>query len=164
MHFCETAKADTQLTTYAATKKANEVMSHSYVYLWNLPTTTFRFFTVDGPWGRPHMALSKFVDVIRGGRPIDIYSHGEIYRNFTYVEDLVRSIPLLIDTPPVRPESRKEIAQGDSLSPIAPWRVVNIGNLDKERLFDFIGSIEKALGIVAKRNFMAKPKGNVLAT
>lgn len=164
MPFRETDKADTQLTIYAATKKANEAMSHSYAYLWNLPTTMFRFFTVYGPWGRPDMALFKFVDAILEGRPIDIYNHGEMYRDFTYVEDLVRGIRLLIDTPPVRPESPEDIAQGDSLSPIAPWRAVNIGNSDKVRLLDFIEAIEKALGIEAKRNYMEMQKGDVLAT
>lgn len=164
MPFRETDKADTQLTIYAATKKANEAMSHSYAYLWNLPTTMFRFFTVYGPWGRPDMALFKFVDAILEGRPIDIYNQGEMYRDFTYVEDLVRGIRLLIDTPPVRPESPEDIAQGDSLSPIAPWRAVNIGNSDKVRLLDFIEAIEKALGIEAKRNYMEMQKGDVLAT
>lgn len=85
MHYRETDKADTQLTMYAATKKANETMSHSYAHLWNLPTTLFRFFTVYGPWGRPDMVVFKFVDAIFEGRPIDIYNHGEMYRDFTYV-------------------------------------------------------------------------------
>ncbi|MBD3804867.1 MAG: SDR family NAD(P)-dependent oxidoreductase, partial [Thioclava sp.] len=97
MPYAETDKADTQLTIYAATKKATESMGHSYAHLWNIPTTMFRFFTVYGPWGRPDMALFKFTDAILDGRPIDIYNHGEMYRDFTYVEDLVRGIRLLID-------------------------------------------------------------------
>ena len=142
MPFAETEKADTQLTIYAATKKANESMAHSYAHLWNLPTTMFRFFTVYGPWGRPDMALFKFVDAILEGRPIDIYNHGEMYRDFTYVDDLVRGIRLLIDAVPERPASRDDIPAGDSLSPVAPYRVVNIGNSDKVRLLDFIEAIE----------------------
>ena len=93
MPFTETEKADTQLTIYAATKKANESMGHAYAHLWDLPTTMFRFFTVYGPWGRPDLALFKFVDAILDGRPIDIYNHGEMYRDFTYVDDLVRAHP-----------------------------------------------------------------------
>src|SRR5690606_6970669 len=128
MPFTETEKADTQLTIYAATKKANESMAHSYAHLWNLPTTMFRFFTVYGTWGRPDLALFKFVDAIPDGNPIDIYIHGDMYRDFTYVDDLVCAIRLLIDVPPVRPASPGDIADGDSLSPVAPYRVVNIGN------------------------------------
>ncbi|MBV0913462.1 NAD-dependent epimerase/dehydratase family protein [Anianabacter salinae] len=164
MPFIETEKADTQLTIYAATKKANESMAHSYAHLWNLPTTMFRFFTVYGPWGRPDLALFKFVDAILDGRPIDIYNHGEMYRDFTYVGDLVRGIRLLIDTPPVRPASRDDIAEGDSLSPAAPYRVVNIGNSDKVRLMDFVEAIEERLGKPAIRNFMGMQMGDVPAT
>lgn len=164
MPFTETEKADTQLTIYAATKKANESMGHSYAHLWNLPTTMFRFFTVYGPWGRPDLALFKFVDAILDGRPIDIYNHGEMYRDFTYVTDLVRAIRLLIDVPPVRPGNRDEIEDGDSLSPVAPFRVVNIGNSDKVRLLDFIEAIEDELGIKAIRNYMPMQPGDVPAT
>lgn len=164
MPFTEAEKADTQLTIYAATKKANESMGHSYAHLWDLPTTMFRFFTVYGPWGRPDLALFKFVDAILDGRPIDIYNHGEMHRDFTYVDDLVRAILLLIDTPPVRPASRKEIAEGDSLSPVAPFRIVNIGNSDKVRLLDFIDAIEDELGIKAVRNYMPMQPGDVPAT
>lgn len=164
MPFTEVEKADTQLTIYAATKKANESMGHSYAHLWDLPTTMFRFFTVYGPWGRPDLALFKFVDAILDGRPIDIYNHGEMYRDFTYVTDLVRAIRLLIDTPPVRPASIDEIEEGDSLSPVAPFRVVNIGNSDKVRLLDFVDAIEDELGIKAVRNFMPMQPGDVPAT
>jgi UDP-glucuronate 4-epimerase len=164
MPFSETEKADTQLTIYAATKKANESMGHSYAHLWNLPITMFRFFTVYGPWGRPDMALFKFVDAILDGRPIDIYNHGKMYRDFTYVGDLVRAIRLLIDAAPVRPESREDIEEGDSLSPVAPHRIVNIGNSDKVRLLDFIEAIEAELGIEAIRNYMDMQAGDVPAT
>lgn len=164
MPFTEIEKTDTQLTIYAATKKANESMAHSYAHLWNLPTTMFRFFTVYGPWGRPDLALYKFVDAILERRPIDIYNHGDMYRDFTYVTDLVRAIRLLIDVPPVRPEGPQHIEAGDSLSPVAPYRVVNIGNSDKVRLLDFVDAIEAELGIDAIRNYMPMQMGDVPAT
>lgn len=164
MPFVETEKADSQLTIYAATKKANESMAHAYAHLWNLPTTMFRFFTVYGSWGRPDLALYKFVDAMLDGRPIDIYNHGEMYRDFTYVEDLVRGIRLLIDAVPQRPATKKDIEPGDSLSPVAPFRIVNIGNCDKVRLLDFVEAIEKELGIEAKRNYMPMQAGDVPAT
>jgi UDP-glucuronate 4-epimerase len=164
MPYAEVDKAEMQLTIYAATKKANESMAHSYAHLWNLPTTAFRFFTVYGPWGRPDMALFKFVDAILDGKPIDIYNHGEMYRDFTYVADLVRAIRLLIDVPPVRPAEGEQIEDGDSLSPVAPFRVVNIGNSDKVRLLDFIEAIEDELGIKAVRNYMPMQPGDVPAT
>ena len=163
MPFTETEKADTPLTIYAATKKANEAMGHSYAHLWDLPTTMFRFFTVYGPWGRPDMALFKFTDAILDGRPIDIYNHGDMYRDFTYVEDLVRGIALLIDAVPERPEDG-QVPEGDSLSPVAPFRVVNIGNSDKVRLLDFIEAIEAELGQKAIRNYMPMQMGDVPAT
>ena len=163
MPFAETDKADTALTFYAATKKANEAMAHSYAHLWDLPTTMFRFFTVYGPYGRPDLALFKFVDAILDGRPIDIYNHGDMYRDFTYVTDLVRGIRLLIDTPPVRPDNR-EVPEGDSLSPVAPYRIVNIGNSDKVRLLDFVEAIEEELGQKAIRNYMPIQMGDVPAT
>ena len=163
MPFAETDKADTALTFYAATKKANEAMAHSYAHLWDLPTTMFRFFTVYGPYGRPDLALFKFVDAILDGRPIDIYNHGDMYRDFTYVTDLVRGIRLLIDTPPIRPDNR-EVPEGDSLSPVAPYRIVNIGNSDKVRLLDFVEAIEEELGQKAIRNYMPMQMGDVPAT
>ena len=164
MPFRETDKADTQLTIYAATKKASESMAHSYAHLWNLPVTMFRFFTVYGPWGRPDMALYKFTEAILSGKPLDIYNHGEMYRDFTYVTDLVKGIRLLIDAVPVRPESAAEIAPGDSLSPAAPYRVVNIGNSDRVKLTDFVDAIEEATGRTAIRNYMEMQKGDVPAT
>ena len=163
MPFTETEKADTQLTIYAATKKANESMAHAYAHLWDLPTTMFRFFTVYGTWGRPDLALYKFVDAILDGRPIDIYNHGDMYRDFTYVDDLVRGIRLLIDAVPERPADGV-VPEGDSLSPVAPYRVVNIGNSDKVRLLDFIDAIEDSLGQKAIRNYMPMQMGDVPAT
>ncbi|NOE19515.1 NAD-dependent epimerase/dehydratase family protein [Ruegeria atlantica] len=164
MPFTETEKADTQLTIYSATKKANEAMGHSYAHLWDLPTTMFRFFTVYGTWGRPDLAYFKFVAAILDGRPIDIYNHGDMHRDFTHVQDLVRGIRLLIDVPPVRPASREGIEDGDSLSPVAPYRIVNIGNGEKVRLMDFIEAIEQAVGQKAIKNFMPMQMGDVHAT
>ncbi len=161
MPFKETDKADTQLTFYAATKKANESMAHSYAHLWHIPTTMFRFFTVYGPWGRPDMAPYKFTKGILSGTPIDIYNHGDMYRDFTYVEDLVRAIRLLMDAVPGGPETAVE---GDTLTAAAPYRIVNIGNSDKVRLMDFIEAIEAATGLSARRNYMDMQKGDVFAT
>jgi UDP-glucuronate 4-epimerase len=164
MPFDEREKCDTPLTFYAATKKAGESMAHSYAHLWDLPTTMFRFFTVYGPWGRPDMALFKFTKGILENTPIDIYNHGEMYRDFTYVTDLVRGIRLLIDASPVRPESKDDIAANDSLSTVAPYRVVNIGNSDKVRLMDFVTAIEEECGREAIKNFMDIQLGDVPAT
>ena len=163
MPFAETQKADTQLTIYAATKKASESMGHAYAHLWSIPTTMFRFFTVYGPWGRPDMALFKFVEAILQDHPIEVYNHGEMYRDFTYVADLVQAIRLLIDTPPPSPHTAEPIA-GDSLSPVAPWRVVNIGNSDKVKLLDFVDAIEQALGRKAQRIYLPMQPGDVPAT
>ncbi|MBF9048490.1 SDR family NAD(P)-dependent oxidoreductase [Roseobacter sp. HKCCD9010] len=164
MPYAETAKADTQMSFYAATKKANESMAHSYAHLYDLPTTMFRFFTVYGPWGRPDMALFKFTKAILENTPIDIYNHGDMARDFTYVDDLVDGITRLIDTVPVRPETADDIPEGDSLSPVAPWRIVNIGNSEPVQLLDFIAAIETAIGKPAIRNMMEMQPGDVPAT
>lgn len=164
MPFNEKEKADTQLTIYAATKKAMESMGHSYANLWDMPTTMFRFFTVYGPWGRPDMALFKFTKGIIDRTPIDIYNHGDMHRDFTYVEDLVKGISLLIDAVPPGIEDRGEVLENDSLSPVAPFRVVNIGNSDKVRLLDYIEAIEDELGQKAIRNYMDMQPGDVPAT
>ena len=164
MPFRETDKADTQLSLYAATKKANEAMAHAYAHLWNIPTTMFRFFTVYGPWGRPDLAYFKFTDAILAGRPIDVYNHGEMYRDFTHVRDLVRGIRLLMDVVPERPAARSDVRDGDSLSPVAPYRIVNIGNSEKVRLLDFVEAIEEATGRKAVRNYMDMQPGDVAAT
>lgn len=164
MPFAETDKADTPMTIYAATKKATEAMGHSYAHLYDLPTTMFRFFTVYGPWGRPDMALYKFVKATLKGEAIDVYNHGEMYRDFTYVTDLVRAIRLLmLEATPVRPEDG-QVPEGDSLSPVAPFRVVNIGNSKSERLLDFVEAIEEALGQKTTRNMMDMQPGDVPAT
>ncbi len=164
MPFEERQKCDTPLTIYAATKKANEVMGHSYAHLWGIPTTMFRFFTVYGPWGRPDMALFKFTKGILEGTPIDIYNHGDMWRDFTYVDDLVHGIRLLIDAVPPGADQRGETIDGDSLSSAAPFRVVNIGNSDKVRLLDFVEAIEDEVGTKAIRNYMDMQMGDVPAT
>jgi len=162
--FAETDKTDAPMTLYAATKKANETMAHSYAHLHGIPTTMFRFFTVYGPWGRPDMALFKFAKGVLEGTPIDVYNNGNMYRDFTYVTDLVRGIELLIDQPPEAPGARGRAIEGDSLSPNAPHRVVNIGNGDKVRLLEFIEAIETACERKAIKNFMPMQKGDVPAT
>ncbi|MEC9197670.1 SDR family NAD(P)-dependent oxidoreductase [Donghicola tyrosinivorans] len=164
MPYVETVKADHQMSFYAATKKANESMAHSYAHLYDMPVTMFRFFTVYGPWGRPDMALFKFTKAMLNGDPIDIYNHGKMMRDFSYIDDLVQGIRLLIDAVPQRPASEADIAEGDSLSPVAPYRVVNIGNASPVQLLDFIEALEDALGIEAKKNFMPMQAGDVPAT
>jgi len=166
MPFDENQKCDTQMSFYAATKKANEAMAHSWAHIHGVPITLFRFFTVYGPWGRPDMALFKFTKAILAGQPIDIYNHGDMWRDFTYVEDLVRAIALLVGAvpPPVEGRQPTHAIEGDSLSPVAPWRVVNIGNSDKVRLLDYIEAIEQCLGKKAIRNYMDMQPGDVPAT
>ncbi len=164
MPFAEVQKTETPLTLYAATKKANEVMAHSYAHLWQLPVTMFRFFTVYGPWGRPDMALFKFVKAALEGEAIDVYNHGQMARDFTYVTDLVRGIRLLVDQPPVQPATPEDILPGDSLSPAAPFRTVNIGNSTRVPLMEFVSEVERALGVNIAKNFMEMQKGDVPET
>lgn len=164
MPYQETDKADHQMSFYAATKKATENMAHSYAHLFNLPITMFRFFTVYGPWGRPDMALFKFTKAILEGRPIDVYNFGDMKRDFTYIEDLVEAVRLLIDVPPIRPRDGEIVASGDSRSPVAPWRVVNIGNSNAIQLAEFIEAIEAATGHKAERNLLPMQAGDVPAT
>ena len=164
MPYAETDKCDTQMSFYAATKKATEAMAHSHSHLYGLPTTMFRFFTVYGPWGRPDMALFKFTKAILAGQPIDVYNHGQMWRDFTYVDDLVRGIGLLIDAVPPRPGEGAAVMEGDSLSPVAPYRIVNIGNSEQVRLLDFIEAIEDCLSRKAERNYMGMQAGDVPAT
>lgn len=158
--FAETDKADRPLSFYAATKVATEAMAHSYAHLFEIPTTMFRFFTVYGPWGRPDMALFKFVKAMLKNEPIDIYNHGDMARDFTYVLDLVYGIQRLIDAVP----SGQAAGPMDSLSPIAPFRVVNIGNGAPTRLMAFVSAIEAALSIEAKKNFLPMQAGDVPRT
>ncbi len=162
MPYAETHKADHQMSFYAATKKAAEAMAHSYAHLYDVPTTMFRFFTVYGPWGRPDMALFKFTKAILSGEPIEIYNHGEMRRDFTYVDDLVTGIMRLIDTPPQREAERA--VPDDSLSPVAPWRVVNIGNGTPVPLMEFVAAIEAATGRSADKRFLDMQPGDVPAT
>ena len=164
MPFNEKEKTDTPLTIYAATKKANESMGHAYAHLWNLPITMFRFFTVYGPWGRPDMALFKFTEAILKNEAIDVYNAGEMYRDFTYVEDLVKGIRLLIDAVPSKDKIAESISDIDSRSAVAPFRVVNIGNSDKIKLTAFIEAIENELGLKARQNLMPMQMGDVPAT
>ncbi len=163
MPYAETQRADHQMSFYAATKKSTENMSHSYAHLFDLSVTMFRFFTVYGPWGRPDMALFKFTKAILEGTPIDVYNHGDMKRDFTYVSDLVEAIRLLLDAIPQRPTDGI-VPEGDSLSPVAPHRVVNIGNSDAVQLTDFIAAIEDATGITAEKNLMPMQPGDVPAT
>lgn len=159
MPFNEQDKADTQLTVYAATKKATENLGHAYSHLWGIPTTVFRFFTVYGPLGRPDLALYKFVDAILDDRPIDIYNNGDMYRDFTYVSDLALSVRKLMDVAP-----GDEPDGSGAASPVAPFRLVNIGNAEKVRLLDFIDAIEDSIGKRAQRNYLPMQKGDVPAT
>ncbi|PWR23816.1 NAD-dependent epimerase/dehydratase family protein [Zavarzinia compransoris] len=162
MPFRETHGADHPLTLYAATKKATEAMAHSYAHLWQIPTTMLRFFTVYGPWGRPDMALFKFVDGILNGRPIDIYGEGRMSRDFTYVGDLVEAMARLIERPPA--DGGEPLGAHDSLSPVAPFRVVNIGGGQPVPLLDFVDAIEDAVGLKARRNMLPMQKGDVTDT
>ncbi len=161
MPFAETDRADAPLTLYAATKKAGEAMSHSYAHLWGVPTTCFRFFTVYGPWGRPDMALFKFVAAIEKGEPIDIYGEGKMRRDFTYVDDLVEGIVRLMQVPP---ETGRPVSATDSLSPVAPFRVVNIAGGQPVELLDYIATIERHLGKTAIRRLLPMQKGDVTGT
>ena len=161
MPFRETDRTDHPLTLYAATKKATEDMAHSYAHLWKIPTTAFRFFTVYGPWGRPDMALFKFVAATLRGEPIDVYGRGEMKRDFTYIDDLVEAIVRLIEKPPREGEP---VGPMDSLSPAAPYRVVNIGGGQPVGLLPFIDAIERALGLPIARRLLPMQKGDVPAT
>jgi UDP-glucuronate 4-epimerase len=160
--FKEIEKTETQLSIYASTKKANESMAHSYSNIWNIPITMLRFFTVYGPWGRPDMALFKFTKGILENKKIDIYNNGKMYRDFTYIDDIVNGINLLIKKPPAIKQKNKY--KNDSLSSVAPFRILNIGNTKKVYLLNFIKEIEKELGKKAIRNYMPLQKGDVKQT
>ena len=160
--FKENDKSDTQLSIYASTKKATESIAHSYSNIWKLPITMLRFFTVYGPWGRPDMALFKFTNGIINKKKIDIYNKGKMYRDFTYIDDVVKGITSLLNKPPNLKQLNKY--RNDSLSPIAPFRILNIGNTKKVYLLDFIQVLEKELKVKAKRNYMPLQKGDVKVT
>jgi UDP-glucuronate 4-epimerase len=146
MPFSEDDRVDHPVSLYAATKKANELMAHSYSHLFGLPTTGLRFFTVYGPWGRPDMAAFLFVDAILAGRPIDVFNHGDMRRDFTYVDDIVEGVVRVLGHVP------------------SPYRVLNIGNSDPVALGDFIAAIENALGAKAHRLLLPMQPGDVPAT
>ncbi|MDC1035038.1 NAD-dependent epimerase/dehydratase family protein [Alphaproteobacteria bacterium] len=160
----ENQKSDTQMSFYAATKKSNESMAHSYSHLYNIPITIFRFFTVYGPWGRPDMALFKFTRNMLLDKPIDIYNKGNMVRDFTYISDLVRAINLLTFKNPLDSQKSKEIIKNDSLSDVAPFRIVNIGNSQPINLLYFIQELEKILRIHAKKNFLGMQDGDIHKT
>ena len=160
MPYRETDKADTQMSFYAATKKSTEAMAHSYAHLFGLPVTMFRFFTVYGPWGRPDMAPALFTDAVLSGRPIRVFNHGDMRRDFTFVADLAGAVARLIDVPP----GGHPAGGFDSLSPVAPFRTVNIGNGAPVELTDFIAAIETATGRTAIRELLPMQPGDVPAT
>jgi UDP-glucuronate 4-epimerase len=165
MPYAETDRADTQMSFYAATKKANEAMAHVYAHLHGLPVTMFRFFTVYGPWGRPDMAPWKFVAAALEGRPIDVYNHGEMRRDFTYIDDLVEAVVRLVEVPPARPEGTDHApVPGDSLSPVAPFRIVNIGNSEPVALMDFVAAVEAATDRTLEKRMLPIQPGDVPAT
>ena len=159
--FKENDKADTQVSFYAATKKSTEALAHAYSSLWKLPITMLRFFTVYGPWGRPDMAYFKFTKNILDGKKIDIYNNGKMFRDYTYVDDIVDGIYKLTNKIP-KLNSKK--FRNDSLSPVAPFRILNIGNTKKILLLDFINTLEKELKIKIKRNYLPMQKGDVHST
>ena len=158
--FAETDRADGPVSLYAATKKSGEAMVHSYAHLFGIPSTCLRFFTVYGPWGRPDMAPIKFASAILEGRPIDVYGHGMMRRDFTYVDDLIDVIARIMKLPP---ELGRPVAH-DSLSAVAPFRVVNIAGGHQTELMDFIRTIEKAIGRKAELNLLPMQPGDVVAT
>ena len=157
--FSEIDKADNQISFYAATKKANEVMLHSYSHIEDIPITVFRFFTVYGPWGRPDMALFKFTKLILEDKPIDIYNFGKMKRDFTFINDLIESIYRLSKCIPMKSKSKS-----DSLSSVAPFRIVNIGNSSSVELIQYINTLEKYLNKKAKKNFLGMQQGDVKET
>ncbi|ESR24585.1 NAD-dependent epimerase/dehydratase family protein [Lutibaculum baratangense] len=164
MPFRETDAVAHPLTLYAATKTAMEVMSHAYAQLFDLPTTCFRFFTVYGPWGRPDMALFRFVEAILADRPIDVYGEGRMKRDFTYVDDLVEAIVRLCDVVPAAGRPVEVEGGADSLSPVGPHRVVNIAGGEPVELLRFVDTVEQAVGRPALRNLLPMQPGDVRET
>lgn len=160
MPYAEGDRADSPLSLYAATKKSGEALVHSYAHLWSIPSTCVRFFTVYGPYGRPDMALLKFATAIAKGAPIDVYGNGRMRRDFTYVEDLVGVLAAIMTRLPVIGEP----VEGDSLSAVAPFRLLNIGGGHPVELMDFIASLERAMGSKAELNMLPMQPGDVVAT
>lgn len=161
--FSTSDNIDHPLSLYAATKKSNELMAHTYSHLYNLPTTGLRFFTVYGPWGRPDMALFKFTKAIVNDEPIDVYNHGDMMRDFTYVDDIVEAIKRLVDKP-AKPNPDWSGMNPDPSSSYAPYKIYNIGNNSPVRLMEFIEAIENKTGKKAKKNFMDLQAGDVPET
>jgi UDP-glucuronate 4-epimerase len=162
--FAETARTAFPVSLYAATKGATEAISHSYAHLFDIPTTCFRFFTVYGPWGRPDMALFKFVDRIQRGEAIDVYGNGEMSRDFTFIDDLVEGIVRLSDTVPRAGGFADAAGELDSVSPVAAWRVVNIAGGQPIPLMRFITAIEETMGQVARKRMLPMQAGDVVDT
>ncbi len=163
MPFSVHHNVDHPVSLYAATKKANELMAHTYSHLYRLPTTGLRFFTVYGPWGRPDMALYSFTEAILSGRTIDVYNHGKMRRDFTYVDDIVEGIVRVADRIP-EPNPTWSGAHPDPGTSSAPYKIYNIGNNQPVELLHFIGTLEKCLGIEAKKNLLPMQAGDVPAT
>ena len=163
MPFAESDNVDHPVSLYAATKKANELMAHTYSHLYRLPTTGLRFFTVYGPWGRPDMAPFLFTRAILEGRPIDVFNHGQMQRDFTYVDDIVEAVVRVSDRLPV-PDPAYSAAHPDPATSDAPYRVFNIGNHQPVPLLDFIGCLEQQLGRVAEKRMLPMQPGDVPAT
>ena len=163
MPVSEHDSVDHPVSMYAATKKANELMAHTYSHLFGLPTTGLRFFTVYGPWGRPDMALFLFTKAILEGRPINVFNHGQMQRDFTFVDDIVEGVLRVLDRP-AEPDPAFDRLHPDPGTGWAPYRVFNIGNQDPVPLLDFIAAIESAVGKVAQKNLLPLQDGDVLAT
>ncbi len=163
MPFSVHQNVDHPVSLYAATKKANELMAHSYSHLYGLPTTGLRFFTVYGPWGRPDMSASLFARAILEGRPIDVFNHGDMQRDFTYIDDIVEGVVRVLDQP-AAPNPAFDTANPDPATSYAPYRIYNIGNNQPVRLMDFIAAIEEAMGQEAQKNFLPMQAGDVQAT
>ncbi len=163
MPFSEDDPVDHPVSLYAATKKANELMAHSYSHLYRLPTTGLRFFTVYGPWGRPDMAYFLFTKAILEGRPIDVFNHGQMLRDFTYIDDITEGIVRVMDLPPGPAADYDRLQPRSSVSD-APYRVVNIGNHEPVPLLDFIRTLEGALGVQATLQMKPMQAGDVEAT
>ncbi len=163
MPFSEHDSVDHPVSLYAATKKANELMAHTYSHLYGLPTTGLRFFTVYGPWGRPDMALFLFTKAILEGKPIDVFNYGNMQRDFTYVDDIVEGVIRVLDRT-AEPNPGFDSATSDPATSNAPYRVFNIGNNNPVPLLDFIGCIENALGKKAEKNLLPLQDGDVPAT
>ncbi|WIH23382.1 NAD-dependent epimerase [Photobacterium damselae] len=154
---------DHPISLYAATKKSNELMAHTYSHLYGVPTTGLRFFTVYGPWGRPDMALFKFTNAIMEGKEIDVYNHGDMRRDFTYIDDIVEGVMRIQDVIP-EPNPDWTVETGSPATSSAPYRVYNIGHGSPVKLMDYIEALEEALGIEAKKNFMDMQPGDVYMT